>query len=66
MVSNSKQSFRNGHRLPDEAVEHGGKPIFFRKFAKWLLELQNEKLPNSERFTLSAQTSSALIHTTKS
>ena len=63
MVFNSKQSFRNGYRLQDEAVEHDGKPIIFRKFAEWLLEWKNEKLPNSERITLSAQTSSVLIHT---
>ena len=61
MVSNSKQRFKNGCRLGDAAVEHDGKPIFLRKFAEW----QNEKLPNCERFALSAQTSSALIHATK-
>ena len=65
MVSNSKQRFRNGYRLGDAAVEYDGKPIFLRKFAGWLLEWRNEKLPNSERFALSAQTNSALIHTTK-
>ena len=65
MVSNSKQRFRNGYRLGDAAVEHDGKPIFLRKFAGWLLEWRNEKLPNSERFALSAQTNSALIQTTK-
>ena len=65
MVSNSKQRFRNGYRLGDAAVEHDVKPIFLRKFSEWLQEWQNEKLPNSERFGLSAQISSALIHTSK-
>ena len=34
-------------------------------FAEWLQEWQNEKLPNSERFGLSVQKSSALIHICK-
>ena len=59
MASNSKLRFKNGYRLGD------AKSMFLRKIAEWLLEWQKEKLPNSERFTLSAQTSSALIHTTK-
>ena len=65
MVSNSKQRFRNGYRLGYAAVKHDGKPTFLRKFTEWLLEWQNEKLPTSERFALSAQTNSALIDTTK-
>ena len=65
MVSNSKQRFWNGYRLANAAIEHDSKPIFLRKFVECLLESQNEKLPNSERFTLSAQTSYVLIHTTK-
>ena len=44
MVSNSKQNFRNGYRLQDEAVERDGKPYLFENFAKWLLEWQNEKI----------------------
>ena len=60
-----KQRFTNGYKLVGAAVEHDGKPIFLRKFAEWLLEWQTEKLPNSERFAPSAQTSSASIHTTK-
>ena len=33
-------------------------------FADWLQEWQNQKLSNFQKFTLSAQTSAALIHTT--
>ena len=62
-ISISKKRYNSRNKLGNAAVYGDGKPDFLRKFADWLQEWQNQKIPNSQKFTLSAQTSSALIHT---
>ena len=61
VISNEQQfsSRRIGH-----AVKKGDKkPEFLRKFADWIDEWHDEKLPGCQKFTLSAQTASALTRT---
>ena len=65
MISNSKQRYMPNYYLGNAAVLGDGKPKFLRQFAEWLIEWQDERLRNSEKFTLSAQTSIALIRTIK-
>ena len=65
MISNSKQKYMTNYHLGNTAVLGDGKPEFLRQFAEWLVEWQEERLRNSEKFTLSAQTSAALIRTIK-
>lgn len=63
MIINSKERFNSSHRLGNAAVSGDGKPTFLRKFAEWIKEWSNQKIPNCEKFTLSAQTSAAMVHT---
>ena len=51
--------------LGNAAVLDDCKPKFLRMFAQWLQEWQDQKLSNCQKFTLSAQTSAALIQTAK-
>ena len=62
-VSNSKQRNNARHRLGDAAILNDQKPEFLRAFADWVDKWDNEKLPNCEKFGLSAQTSAALKRT---
>ena len=62
-VVNSKQQWNTSNRLGDAAINGDMKPQFLRKFADWVEEWQNLKGSNSEKFTLTAQTSDALIIT---
>ena len=62
-ISNSKQRFNSHNRLGNAAVADDGKPQFLRAFADWLDQWDEMKLPNCEKFTLSAQTNSALKRT---
>ena len=65
VISNSKERFKQNNWLGNASVCGDGKPLFLRMFAQWLQEWQNQKLPNCQKFTLSGQTSAALIHTAK-
>ena len=65
VISNSKERFKSNYWLGNAAVLSNGKPQFFRLFAQWLQEWQEQKLSNCQKFTLSAQTSAALIQTAK-
>ena len=66
-ISNSKQV--KNTRLGNAAVKGDQKPQFLRKFADWIEEWEElqkfseAKFSNSQKFTLSAQTSNALIVT---
>ena len=62
-IVNSKERFNSHNRLGNAAVADDGKPQFLRAFANWLDQWDEMKLPNCEKFTLSAQTSSALKRT---
>lgn len=62
-VSNSKQRFNSNNKLGNAAVPNDGKPQFLREMADWIDSWQDQKIPNCENFTLSAQTSAALTRT---
>ena len=61
-VSNSKNQFST-HRLGHAATKGDQKPEFLRAMANWIEKWTNERLPKSQKFTLSAQTSAALVRT---
>ena len=61
-VSNSKNQF-SIHRLGYAATKGDQKPEFLRAMANWIEKWTNERLPKSQKFTLSAQTSAALVRT---
>ena len=59
-ISNSKSRFNTSNRLGNAAVLNVKKPEFLRAFADWIDEWDNLKLPNCDKFNLTAQTSHAL------
>ena len=59
-ISNSKSRFNTSNRLGNAAVLNDKKPEFLRAFADWIDEWDNLKLPNCDKFNLTAQTSHAL------
>ena len=59
-ISNSKSRFNTSKRLGNAAVLNDKKPEFLRAFADWIDEWDNLKLPNCDKFNLTAQTSHAL------
>lgn len=59
-VSNSKHRFNTRHRIGNAAVDGDNKPEFLREIADWIERWDAMKIPSSEFFTLSAQTSAAL------
>ena len=63
MISNSKVRINTSHQLGNAAIQGDGKPKFLRQFADWIEEWTTTKIPNCEKFTLSAQTSAAMIRT---
>ena len=64
-ISNSKTQFNSAHRMGDAAVLGDNKPQFLRAFAEWIEIWDNEKRRNTEKYTLSAQTSYALRRTSR-
>ena len=62
-ISNSKQRFNSRNSIGNAAVLGDRKPEFLRLFADWIAHWTNQRLPNSQKFTLTAQTSAALIRT---
>ena len=56
VISNSKTAL---NYLGNVAVNGDQKSSFLRAMAEW----QTERIPNCEKFTLTAQTSSALVRT---
>ena len=63
IISNSKEVRKPGNTLGNAAVAGDMKPLFFRKFADWIQAWQDLQGSNSQKFTLTAQTSKALITT---
>ena len=63
LVINSRQKIHGRNRFGNAAVPLDNKPQFLRALADWITEWQEFKLPNCERFQLSAQTSDTLIRT---
>ena len=59
--SNSKQRYNTNFRIGDAAVEGNNKLLFLRAFADWLERWQALKGLNSQKFTLTKQTCSALV-----
>ena len=47
----------------DDAKSNDRKPTFFRKLADWFSEWKTQQPPNTEKFTLSQQITSALVTT---
>ena len=61
VVSNSKMQFLPNNPLGNSAKIGDKKPDILRAFAEWVAKWQNEKISCFEKFTLTEQTSSALI-----
>ena len=62
-ISNSQDQYCFGNYIGWAAVQNDSKPEFMHKMTAWLKRWDNSKIPNYEKFTLSAQTSSALQRT---
>lgn len=62
-ISNAKSQYNRNNRIGHAAITGDGKPKFLRKFADWLEDWRRERIPNAQKFTLSAQTTSAMIQT---
>ena len=62
-ISNSKDQYCFSNYIGTAAIQYDHKPEFLREIATWLIRWDNSKIPNCEKFTLSAQTSSALQRT---
>ena len=62
VISNAKQLF-SSRRIGHAVKEGDNKPEFLRKFSDWIELWHGEKIPNCQKFTLSAQTAGALIRT---
>ena len=62
-ISNSKTLYNSNNPMGIAAKEGNRKPEFLRALASWLCELDAEKFPLLEIFTLSSQTSLALQRT---
>ena len=62
-TSSSKTVFSTNNYLGNAAVNGDQKPLFLRAMAEWVQPWQTERIPNCEKFTLIAQTGSALVRT---
>ena len=62
-IMNSKQRFNSNNKLGNAAIKGDKKPSFLRKLADWFEEWHDTQLRNTRKFTLSAQTFSAMITT---
>ena len=62
-ISNSKQQFNMNFHRGDAAKANNCKPTFLRKLADWFSEWKTQQPANTEKFTLSKQTTSALVTT---
>ena len=60
-ISNSKQKYNKNFRIGYAPVEVDNKPLFLQGFADWLERWQALQVQNSQRFTLTKQTCSALV-----
>ena len=62
-ISNSKQQFNMNFHRGDVAKANDCKPTFLRKLADWFSKWKTQQPANTEKFTLSKQTTSALVTT---
>lgn len=62
-MSNSKSRFNGNFHIGDAARPDDSKPEFLRQLSQWVSEWTNSQCRNSQKFTLSKQTSTALITT---
>ena len=62
-TSNSKQRYDTNFRIGNAAVEGDNKPLFLRTFQDWFKRWQALQGRNSQKFTLTKQTCSALVIT---
>ena len=62
-ISNSKSRVNTHHRIGNAAVRGDKKPEFLRAFATWIETWQKMRITNCARFTLTPQTTDALITT---
>ena len=62
-ISNSKQQFNMNFHRGDAAKANDCKPTFLRKLADWFSEWKIQQPANTEKSTLSKQTTSALVTT---
>ena len=62
-IPNSKDQYYFGNYIGRAAIQNDKKPGFFREMAAWLKRWGNSKMRSCEKFTLSAQTLSALQRT---
>ena len=62
VISNAKNRF-SSNRLGHAAVKGDNKSKFLRAMSNWIESWTNEKIACSQKFTLSQQTSDALIRT---
>lgn len=63
VISNSKAQFSSSNHLQNGVITGDEKPKFLRTMAKWVQHWQEQRIPNCEKFSLTSQTSSALIRT---
>ena len=61
IIPNSKTQFLPNNPLCSSAIIGDNKPEFLKSFAAWVAKWQNEEIPCFETFTLTKETSSALI-----
>ena len=64
-ISNSKVMFNTNNRIGNAAIPGDKKSQFFRVFATWINEWKNLQFQRCNKYTLSAQTTNALITTLK-
>ena len=62
-ISNSKDQYCFDNYIGRAAIQNDSKPRFLCEMAAWLKGWDNSKIPNCEKFTLSAQTFLALQRT---
>ena len=63
VMVNSKQKYNSNNKLGNAAIIGDQKPKFLRAFADWLEEWHENQIPSCEKYTLTAQTKSALVVT---
>ena len=62
-MSNSKQELNMNFHIGDAAKLNDCKPVFLRKLADWFADWKVQQSSNTEKYTLSKQTTSALVTT---
>ena len=58
VISTLKTAFSTNNYFGSAAVNGDQKPSFLRAMAEWVQPWQTERIPNCEKFTLTAQTGS--------